>query len=263
MHLISAFLCVVSLCGAPTALFAATNAGDPLLRVMIDAGHGGVDAGAVVGVARESEIALKVAKALERRLKSDSRFVALMTRDRDQMLSLSERVRRADAAEADLFLSIHANSSPDQRARGVEFYFQNQLPPDEESLFLAASENKMEKVVEAAHATDDLKKESDVRSIVEDLKRQVRLQKSFLLSRTLARTWQKAEKIDAGSIRQAPFFVIAKSARPAVLVELGFLTNPIEAQKLMKSATQEQIAARIHQGLVEYLGRHQTKFPLN
>lgn len=233
------------------------------LRVMIDAGHGGTDSGAVVGPARESEIALKVAKALERRLKSDNRFAPLMTRQGDQMLSLSERVRRAEDADSDLFLSIHANSSPDKRARGVEFYFQNQLPPDEESLFLAASENKMEKVVEATHAEGDLKKESDVRSIVEDLKRQVRLQKSFVLSRTLARTWQKSEKIDASSIRQAPFYVIAKSSRPAVLVELGFLTNPVEAAKLMKSETQEQIAARIHQGLVEYLGRHQTKFPLN
>ena len=230
---------------------------------MIDPGHGGIDTGAVYGSARESEIALKVAQQLQKRLAADSRFEPMMTRERDLALSLPERVKKADQAKADLFLSIHANSSPDQRARGVEFYFQNQLPPDEESLFLAASENKHESVVETNEAAGPAKAEGDLRAIVEDLSRQVRVKKSLLLSRVLARSWQKEEKITASSIRQAPFYVIAKSNRPAVLVELGFLTNPTEAAKLLKPETHAQIAARIHAGLLEYLGRQQTKFHLN
>jgi N-acetylmuramoyl-L-alanine amidase len=222
------------------------------LKVMIDPGHGGVDTGAVVGKSKESDIALKIAFALRDRLRGDSRFQAFLTRESDRGLSLQERVRLADRQNADLFLSIHANSSPDPRARGAEFYFQNQLPPDEESLFLAAAENKMEKFVDSPDKSD-FKKDSDVMSIVQDLKRQHRLQASFHLTRLLAETWANSDKLHTNSVRQAPFYVISKSERPAVLVEVGFVTHPTEGPRLARSDEQERVAENIYRSLVRYI----------
>jgi len=230
-------------------------------KVMIDPGHGGIDTGAVSGAVRESDIALKVALALRDRLKADSRFTAFLTRERDQALSLPERVRRADQSEADLFLSIHANASPDPRAKGVEFYFQNQLPPDEEALFLAATENKIEKRDEDPDKSAEGKKENDVAAIVEDLKRQQRTQTSFRATRAFADIWRAGSKIDAHTIRQAPFYVISKSDRPAVLVEVGFVTHPTEGPRLGQKSEQIRLAENIYRGLVRLVEKPALKEP--
>lgn len=228
---------------------------------MIDPGHGGVDTGAVAGGVRESDIALKVALALRERLQADSRFTALLTRERDQALSLPERVHRADQSHADLFLSIHANASPDPRAKGVEFYFQNQLPPDEEALFLAASENKIEKRDETPDKSVESKKDNDVTAIVEDLRRQQRVQTSFRATRAFAEIWRAQAKIDAHSIRQAPFYVISKSDRPAVLVEVGFVTHPSEGPRLGQKSEQTRLAENIYRGLVRLVEKPSLKEP--
>lgn len=224
------------------------------LNIAIDPGHGGSDSGAVYGRAKESEIALKVAQELKKQLDTDPNFSASITRDGDKNLSLQERVQFAEKARADLFLSIHANSSPDQRARGVEFYFQNHLPADEETLYLAAQENQMQKMNETAiESASDPTKKNDVLAIIEDLKRQHRIQSSHALSRTLFMAWQNStDKIDSNVIRQAPFYVVSKTNVPSVLVELGFITNPHDSQKLINPDYQKEIARRIYQGLKNY-----------
>ena len=113
------------------------------LYVVIDPGHGGSDAGAVYGDAKESDIALKVSLQLKKLLEKDRDFKVSLTREADFNLSLEERVQKAEKQKADIFLSLHANASNDQRAKGVEFYFQNNLPADEEAMYLANLENKM------------------------------------------------------------------------------------------------------------------------
>ena len=223
------------------------------LKIMIDPGHGGVDTGAAAGPVHEADIALNVALALRERLNHDSRFETFMTRDQDQVLTLTERVHKADKAHADLFLSIHANASPDSRAKGVEFYFQNQLPPDEEALFLASTENKLEKSKELTDEKTDLKKETDVLAIVDDLNRQNHIQHSFAWTKNLAESWKNNDRNGSHVIRQAPFVVISQSKRPAVLVEVGFLTHPQEALLLAQRTHQERIAENIYQGLVHFV----------
>src|ERR1035437_6359211 len=111
------------------------------LNVMIDPGHGGRDHGAVKNGILEANITLKVGLKLFDLLKKDRRFHVQLTRSNDDSISLYRRAQMAKSKKADVFLSVHVNSSPDLHAKGAEFYFQNQLPPDQESMFLAHREN--------------------------------------------------------------------------------------------------------------------------
>lgn len=226
------------------------------LQLTIDPGHGGSDAGAVRGKAREADIALHVAEHLRQLLNHDENFHAELTRTSDESLSLNERVAIADKQKSDLFLSIHANAASDRRARGVEFYFQNHLPPDEETLYLAASENQVAKTQESSQESSaselEPTKKNDVLAIIEDLKRVQRMKSSHKLSRKLLEAWNTETKVDNNAIRQAPFYVVSKTNMPAVLVELGFLTNPKEAERLMDPRYQKEVAGRIYAGLKRY-----------
>ena len=218
------------------------------LYVVIDPGHGGSDAGAVYGDAKESDIALKVSLQLKKLLEKDRDFKVSLTREADFNLSLEERVQKAEKQKADIFLSLHANASNDQRAKGVEFYFQNNLPADEEAMYLANLENKM--AVEQADNT--LSKKTDVLAIVEDLKRNTKMHQSHQLSRHLMQAWKPSGRKGSRIIRQAPFYVITKTKIPSVLVELGFISNAQEAQKLLQTAYQKQLAERIFAGLTDF-----------
>jgi N-acetylmuramoyl-L-alanine amidase len=221
------------------------------LKVMIDPGHGGVDTGAVYGVAKEAVITLQVAQQLKALLEKSQEFTATLTRTQDAAISLQERVRRAEQEKAELFISIHANASPDKRARGVEFYFQNQLPADEESMYLANLENQAVKD-QPSTEEQDINKKTDVLAIVEDLKRQTKMRSSYSLSDRLVKAWNPNGSKNSNVIRQAPFYVISKTNIPSVLVELGFISNPKESQKLIQPQYQKEIAQKIFQGLQAY-----------
>jgi len=227
------------------------------LTIVIDPGHGGVDKGAQRGTIIESEIALNVAKKLAERLKEDARFRVILTRDRDVSLSLSERAAIANREKADLFVSIHANASHDPRAHGVEFWFQNQLPPDEESLFLANRENQNSSVLVTSQLPigHDSKPsaQSDVISIIDDLKRNHRIFTSHDLSRTLLANWHhESRRKNKRAIRQAPFVVISEVQAPAVLVELGFISHHLEGPQLADRQHQKRVAENLYTGLVEF-----------
>ncbi|MCE3010463.1 MAG: N-acetylmuramoyl-L-alanine amidase [Proteobacteria bacterium] len=218
------------------------------LHVVVDPGHGGADNGAVHSGLKEAEVVLKVSQLLADQLKSDPRFKVTLTRSSDEFLTLEERTKIALQARGDVFLSIHANASQDQRARGVEFYFQNHLPPDQEAQFLAATENRSEKQ-KSTSDTRPAHQPPEVSAILEDLSRQRRIQVSQKLSEKLFSSWKDTQ---SGAIRQAPFFVVSQSQLPSVLVELGFITNPKEAEKLKKASSQKEIADRLYAGLVEF-----------
>jgi N-acetylmuramoyl-L-alanine amidase len=222
------------------------------LKIIIDPGHGGVDTGAVYGPAKEAEITLKVAQYLKSLLDQSHEFQASLTRTQDVALPLPDRVHMAEKEKADLFLSIHANASPDKRARGVEFYFQNQIPADEESLYLANLENQVVKEQPAAEQAENISKKTDVLAIVEDLKRQTKMRSSYALSDRLMKSWNPQGSKSSNVIRQAPFYVISKTNIPSVLVELGFISHPKESQKLIQSQYQKEIAQKIFQGLQAY-----------
>jgi N-acetylmuramoyl-L-alanine amidase len=210
----------------------------------------------------ESTITLAVAEALKGELAKDRNFTPILTRTTDTYVSLENRARLANA-EGDVFISIHVNSNTDTKARGKEIYFQNQLDADEESLFLANAENSKELAATAPADRHQARSVSlalaghdnvnaDVRSIVEDLERNQRLKMSGLLTEELHRHWGGDAIHRKQTIRQAPFYVISNVSKPAALIEIGFLTNPAEAQRLIDPNYQKHVAHGIYEALIKF-----------
>lgn len=225
------------------------------LHIMLDPGHGGIDTGAVHGQAREADLVLKVAQKLKTLLEKDANFKVTLTRQLDKNISLPHRVKMAEEAKADIFVSLHANAASDSRAKGVEFFFQNNLPPDEDALYLASQENQAllnSKELHKISGGDNLSKKGDVAAILEDLRRQNRLQSSLRLSKTLTSVWSTDVNAPQATIKQAPFYVISKTSMPSVLIEIGFLTNPREAKRLLNTEYQSDLAQKIYTALLSY-----------
>lgn len=217
--------------------------------VVIDPGHGGNDGGAKSDVAKESTIALAVSQSLAESLKRDGRFEVKMTRVNDDFVTLEDRAEMANKAKADLFISIHTNWSEDPKARGKEIYFQNQLPPDEESLFLASRENQGKKMGRTENAPTVA---NDVTSILEDLKRSSRIQASGRFAEFLLQNWPSDGVRRHTPLRQAPFFVISNLNMPSALVELGYLSHPAEAAKLVQPEFQKRLATALTNGIIQF-----------
>lgn len=240
--------------------------------IVVDPGHGGHDTGASRDGVHESVIALAVARSLRSRLE-DAGYAVTMTRKGDEQISLEDRALIANQASADLFVSIHLNSSNDPRAQGKEFYFQNQMPVDEEAFFLANRENREGADVDAKDRAQqagllvaeaakipklnvtDAGVRNDVKRILEDLSRNERVRRSSLLAKALDREWQAspfATRSSSRTIRQAPFFLISNVAMPSVLVEVGFLSHKREGQKLQSAEYQAALADAMAKGIKKY-----------
>jgi N-acetylmuramoyl-L-alanine amidase len=201
--------------------------------VVIDAGHGGSNTGAPGRQpgAYEKQVTLAVARVLQNRLEREGVRV-VMTRERDTYLTLRERARRANAAEADCFLSIHTNASPAHGRRGVETY-------------VLARETAE---VEARRAA------SKARG-VEALLAELRLLDAHHRSVSLASAVM--ERISAGqpdrAVKQAGYDVLSGVEAPAALVEIGFIDHPIEGPSLLKPETQRKIGEELAEGVFDFL----------
>ena len=233
-------------------LSAALNAAP--LNVLVDPGHGGRDHGTTRGETFESQITLSVSKRLRDLLAADRRFRVSLTREDDATLPLPERARLAREKKADLFVSIHVNSNPEKHARGAEFYFQNQLPPDEESMYLAHRENEIDAGQAAAAPTAAFARTypTEVAGILQDLLDGDRILRSSQLTKALKTSWRGNRKSKSNSVRQAPFFVLANMPAPSALVELGFLTNEEDFRDLTNPAVQARMAEDLYRGLLQY-----------
>ena len=216
-------------------------------RIVIDAGHGGHDSGTLgPGGIQEKDVVLDVAlrtgKLLHKRLGAE----IVYTRDDDTFVPLETRTAIANRAQADLFLSIHANSSQEASARGVETYYLN-FTSDPNALEVAARENAVSSA--SVHQLSDL-----VRKIT--LKDKIDESREF------------AADVDAGlftglksgnpglrdrGVKKAPFVVLIGAQMPSILAEISFLTNPDDAQQLRESAYRERIAESLASGVERYL----------
>jgi len=214
------------------------------VRVMIDPGHGGEDHGAQYQEIKEKTVALGVALELKKLLSADKNFVPLMTREGDDFVSLSARPEKAINSKADLFVSIHANSSPALEAKGTEFYFENQVASNEETELLANRENNSKNV--KGNSVPD--QNTDLENIMTDLNHHEHMILSQQLCQLLLEAFQQQIKIKTRSIRQAPFHVLL-APMPSALIELGFISNPGEARWLNESVTQYKMAKAIYSGL--------------
>jgi N-acetylmuramoyl-L-alanine amidase len=219
--------------------------------VVIDAGHGGVDPGAIgANGIFEKHIALAIAKELKRQLEATGRYRVKMTRDRDIFIKLKDRVAFARANKADLFVSIHADSMEDKdAARGASIYTLSEKASDAQAAKLADRENSADNI-----AGIDLRAEDqDVAMILIDLTmRDTMNQSSFLANAVVENMQGDGVKTLQRPHQQAGFAVLKAPDVPSVLIETGFVSNRQEADLLSTPSHQKKIAAAIAKGIATY-----------
>jgi N-acetylmuramoyl-L-alanine amidase len=216
-------------------------------RIVIDAGHGGHDPGAKGKGITESELVLDVALRLEKLLQKTDGLEVILTRRTDEFIPLPERTAIANREGADLFLSIHANASPNAQARGVETYFLN-FANNLTAAAVAARENATSG--QAMGALPDL-----VRSIALNNKLDESRDFAAQVQRAMYDRLKPANKTirDLG-VKQAPFVVLIGAAMPSVLAEISFVTNPQEARLLKSTLYRQKIAESLFDAIRKYQG---------
>lgn len=222
----------------------------PIRRIIVDAGHGGHDTGAVGprGV-REKDVTLAMAKRLAAKLRTHG-FEVTLTRTDDRYLKLEERTAIANLARGDLFVSLHANANPRRDRSGVETYFLN-VTDDRYARRLAARENGAMEMEE----TPD-----DVQRILTDLDSKSSAGASRSLARLVqkeitARTRQGQGPVRDRGVKSALFYVLLGARMPAVLVETAFISNRAEEQRLASPAYQQLVADGVARAVLDFAGQ--------
>ena len=216
---------------------AAEPASDRFDVVIVDAGHGGEDHGARGGAGLvEKKLVLDVSKRLARRLRSRG-LTVILTRDEDEFVPLEARTSIANDARGDLFISIHANSSPSPRPQGIETYFISLEASDDLSQQVARRENAA--FGEAPPASLRL---DPLAAILGDMSVNEHFRESSGFSKLAQAELAKVDPAPSRGVKQAPFVVLMGVRMPATLVEIGFLSNPQDEQALRTAERREGIA---------------------
>jgi N-acetylmuramoyl-L-alanine amidase len=232
--------------GASTA----SGAGpEPLQMITIDPGHGGHDAGAMgPSGLQEKELTLDIARRVAALLQEELGVRVVLTRGKDQFVGLRERTALANRERADLFLSIHVNAAPDGAATGTETYFLSNEATDGAARRAAEYENRL--IAGEAGAKGG---SSDVqRSILWDLAQSDFQQESSRVAEAIQNNLDRALRRPSRGVKQAPFYVLGGAAMPAVLVEIGFISNPQEEQRLRDDGYRDRIARALVAGVASY-----------
>jgi len=236
------------------ALFLVVGCGGPDRSdslVVIDAGHGGHDSGAIAGGQQEKDLVLKITKKLKKELKRKG-YRVYLTRGNDRFLKLGQRTRIADKKDAKVFISIHANAISDRSrfevVEGVETYFL-QKTRDERSQRVAARENASVLI-----GTDQLSRDVIIDAvlngpkIIQSHKLAIDVQNNIMKNLN-----SKYSGVKNGGVRPAPFYVLVGASRPSILVEVGYITNSKERKRLFTSGYQDKIAKGIAEGVGRYI----------
>lgn len=228
--------------------------GTPFVRqgyhIVIDAGHGGKDPGCKSrGGTEEKNITLDIARRLKQGLEARG-FKITMTRDRDVFISLEERTEIATRAKADLFVSIHANSSPNRSTDGIEVYALRDLAGSEKR------DPQRQRNQRLLYRTLNMNNgDQSVETIIADLLYSYKLSESNLLASFVNKGTSLGASVASRGVKHAGFHVLRNTLIPAVLVEVGFLTNGQEDALLRKPEYRQKIADGIASGLVGFSSR--------
>lgn len=214
-------------------------------RIVIDPGHGGHDPGTLAKGLNEADLTLDVALRLEKLLQKDPGVEVVLTRRTDVFIPLEERTAIANRHNADLFLSIHANSSKNAEANGIEtFYLSFASSPDAEAVAArenSASEREMHQlpdIIKAIALNNKLDESRDLATMVQD---------------ALVGSLRKTNKdVRSRGVKKAPFVVLIGAQMPSVLAEISFLTNKQELQLLKTTAYKDRIAKSLYDAVVKY-----------
>lgn len=222
-----------------------------LHRIVLDAGHGGHDPGAISpqGI-REKDVNLAITLKLAQKLRQNTDAQVVLTRHRDIFISLAERARIANRVQADAFLSIHANGAYNRRATGFEVYFLSARASDARAAALAKFENS--DLAIGGDFENLPSSEDDLATILRDMIRTENLAASERLAVAIQSRLDIAMHIENRGVKQAPFYVLLGTQMPAVLIEVGFLSNPREAELLNSAAVQDLIVSALYQAILYY-----------
>lgn len=217
----------------------------PVRTVVLDPGHGGRDPGATSPSGlREKDVVLQLARALRPRLEARG-FRVVSTRDSDRSLELEERTAIAEGVGGDVFVSLHANAAPNRRLRGIETYYLDKSH-ERHTVRVAAHENGIsETELDSLQRTVAGFRVSEVSDHSERLAGSVHRQ-------VVAGMRKRYGKVDDLGVKRGPFFVLYLSNLPAILVEIGFLTNSKEERRLKEPAYLKALAEEIADGIAGY-----------
>jgi N-acetylmuramoyl-L-alanine amidase len=217
-------------------------------KIVIDAGHGGHDTGTIgPNGLLEKDLVLDVAKRLGRLLESRLGAEVVYTRQDDTFIPLETRTAIANRERADLFISIHANSSRDSDARGVETYYLN-FTSSPEALEVAARENAVSE--KSIHELQDLVKKIALKEKIEESREfATNVQESLYGGLALRNAGVRNR-----GIKKAPFIVLIGANMPSILAEISFVSNPSDERKLQTAEHRQRIAESLYRGVSKYAG---------
>jgi len=223
----------------------------PLKTIVLDAGHGGHDSGATgpTGL-MEKDLVLDVTRRVAKLVEARLGLKVLLTRDTDNFVTLRDRTSYANRQHADLFVSIHANAHREAAADGVETYFLSSEATDSTARQVAAAENgvvQLEQPAGRGGGQVDI-----VKAILWDLAQSEFQVESSRLAEVVHDSMTQTLRISNRGVKQAGFYVLGGAAMPAILLEIGFVTNPREERKLKDTKYRDEIARAIAAGLAEY-----------
>jgi len=222
----------------------------PLRVIVLDAGHGGHDPGATgpTGLA-EKDLVLDVTRRVAKLVETELGVRILLTRSDDTFVTLRDRTSIANRERADLFVSIHGNAHRQIDSAGVETYFLSSEATDSGARQAAAVENS---VVQLENPAGGRGRADIVKAILWDLAQSEFQAESSRLAEIVQDSMTRSLRIPNRGVKQAGFYVLGGAAMPAILVEIGFVTNPREERRLRESRYRDEIARAILAGLAEY-----------
>lgn len=247
-QLVGFILASLFIFAAPASALVA-DGGDVLFVVVIDPGHGGADTGAVGRHGgEEKSVNLSVALKIAERLRKNPDIKVLLTRADDTFVPLNERASFANANGADVFVSIHSNAASSRRVTGVETFFLSIDATDDDAENTAALEN----AVVAPDGTRIQSEADDLKNILSDMTMTESHHESSRLAEVVQASLLKALGKQNRGVKQAPFVVLHGAEMPAVLVEIGFISNPAEEKRLQSKDEQARIAESVTQGVLGF-----------
>jgi N-acetylmuramoyl-L-alanine amidase len=222
----------------------------PLRVIVLDAGHGGHDSGAVgpAGL-QEKDLVLDVTRRVARLVEDRLNLKVVLSRDADHFVPLRDRTSFANKERADLFVSIHANAHRETDTAGVETYFLSSEATDSTARQVASLENSVVQLEKTPSRGGRL---DAVKAILWDLAQSEFQLESSRLAEVVQDSMTQALRIPNRGVKQAGFYVLGGAAMPAILIEIGFVTNPREEKRLKEPKYRDEIARAIYAGLAEY-----------
>jgi N-acetylmuramoyl-L-alanine amidase len=217
-------------------------------RIVIDAGHGGFDSGAVgYSGLQEKDVTLDLARMLHQRLAYHGKIKSFLTRTADYYIPLSDRTAVANQYQADLFISIHVNASKNRNSSGSETYYCSEKASNKEAARVASFENAVIKYDKPFKRRRDY---IDIEEILFRFEQRLNWNESGMYAAKFQKRFEQRLPLQGRGVNSANFFVLRRAKMPSILLEVGFISNPNDEVKLRQKAFREKVADSIFWGLV-------------